>query len=177
MQKTNSHTLYWIGITLVLFPILVALGIFMRLVQAGNHASMQSWFYPMMTLHGLGMVGIWYAGPMACVSDLLRRYVQPSRAVSWLALGGTVAGVGLLLACVFLGKFAAGWYFLYPLPMRGNWPAWSTTGFLAGMSVLGATWLVWSVDVLRAIAKRYRLSQALGWHYIAGRTDPEVPPL
>ncbi len=177
MRKLNSHTLYWIGITLVLFPILVILGIYMRGVQAGQFSTTQSWFYPMMTLHGLGMVGLWYAATMACASDALRRYVEPSRAVSWLALGGTVAGVVLLLVCVFLGKFAAGWYFLYPLPMHGNWPAWSTVVFLTSISVLGATWLVWSIDILRAIGKRYSLTEALGWHYLAGRTSPEVPPI
>ncbi len=177
MQKANSHTLYWIGVTMVLFPILVILGIYMRAVQAGQLTALQSWFYQAMTLHGLGMVGLWYAAAMACVADALRRYVEPSRFVSWLALGGTVAGVVLLLVCVFLGKFAAGWYFLYPLPMRGNWPSWSTMVFLIAMSVLGATWLIWSADLLRAIARRYSLTEALGWHYLRGRTEPEVPPL
>ena len=177
MRKANTHTLYWIGITLVLFPILVVLGIYMRTVQFGQLPATQSWFYPMMTLHGLGMVGVCYAASMACAVDALRRYIEPSGAISWLALAGTVAGVVLLLVSVFLGKFAAGWYFLYPLPMRGNWPAWSTVMFLSAITVLGATWLIWSVDMLRAIARRYSLSEALGWHYLAGRTEPEVPPL
>ncbi|NUM88209.1 MAG: cbb3-type cytochrome c oxidase subunit I, partial [Bdellovibrionales bacterium] len=67
-------------------------------------------------------------------------------------------------------------YFLYPLPFKGNWPVWSATTFLLSLTVLGATWLVWCLDFLRAIAQKYSLSGALGWHYIRGATEPEVPP-
>lgn len=176
-RQLHAVTLAWIIVTALLFPILIVLGIYMRTVQAGHLAGLQSWFYPVMTLHGLGMVGLWFTAPLACVSDALQRYVKPSGAVSWLALGGTVLGVVLLLVCVLLGRFAAGWYFLYPLPLLGGWPKWSAVVFLIALTILGATWLVWSLDLLRAIARRYSLSQALAWHYLAGRTEPEVPPL
>jgi len=177
MRQVSAITLAWIAVVALLFPILIALGIYMRTVQSGHLAELQSWFYPMMTLHGLGMVGLWFTAPLACVSDALQRHVKPSATISWLALGGTVAGVVLLLICVFLGRFAAGWYFLYPLPLMGGWPKWSAVLFLVALTILGATWLVWSLDLLRAIAQRYSLSQALAWHYLAGRNDPEVPPL
>jgi cytochrome c oxidase subunit 1 len=114
---------------------------------------------------------------MACTSEALSRYVAPSAAIGRFALVGTLAGVVLLLASVFLGRFAAGWYFLYPLPFKGEWPAWSAVVFLLSLTVLGATWLIWTLDLLRAIARRYTLSQALAWHYLAGRTEPAVPPL
>jgi len=177
MRQVSAITLAWIAVVALLFPILIALGIYMRTVQSGHLAELQSWFYPMMTLHGLGMVGLWFTAPLACVSDALQRHVKPSATVSWLALGGTVAGVLLLLICVFLGRFAAGWYFLYPLPLMGGWPKWSAVLFLVALTILGATWLVWSLDLLRAIAQRYSLSQALAWHYLVGRNEPEVPPL
>lgn len=176
MQTVPSQTLHWMVVTAVLFPILVLLGIFMRTVQGGGLAGLEPWFYPMMTLHGMGMVGVWYVAAMACVADVLSRYVAPSVAVGRLALIGTTLGVILLLACVFLGRFAAGWYFLYPLPFEGEWPVWSAVVFLLSLTVLGATWLVWTFDLLRAIATKYSLSQALGWHYFTAQAAPVLPP-
>lgn len=120
--RASSETLYWIAITFVLFPILTAVGIFLRTVQAGGLPGLQSWFYPLMTLHGVGMVGVWYVAAMAAVSDRLSRYVSPSPLMGRIALAGTLLGVALLLVCVFAGRFAAGWYFLYPLPFKGEWP-------------------------------------------------------
>jgi cytochrome c oxidase subunit 1 len=178
MRQNGANVLWWwIAVVALLFPILIVLGIYMRMVQSGELTGLQSWFYPVMTLHGLGMVGLWFTAPMACMSDALQRYVKPSGAVAWFALGGTVLGVVLLLVCVFLGRFAAGWYFLYPLPLMGGWPKWSTVLFLIALTVLGVTWLIWCLDLLRAIAQRYSLSHALAWHYLVGRTEPEVPPL
>jgi cytochrome c oxidase subunit 1 len=176
MHAVRSQTLYWMGITFVLFPILVLLGIYMRTVQSGSLAELQAWFYPMMTLHGVGMVGVWFVAAMAGMANVLAKYVAPSPAIGRFAIVGTVVGVVLLLACVFLGRFAAGWYFLYPLPFKGEWPAWAAVTFLLCLTVLGATWLVWSLDLLRAIAARYSLAQALGWHVLAGRTEPALPP-
>ena len=142
MDNKNPALAHWMSITFILLPVLVLLGIFMRTVQAGGLEGLQLWFYPMMTLHGLGMVGVWYVAAMACTSEALSRYVEPSAAIGRFALLGTLAGVVLLLASVFLGRFAAGWYFLYPLPFKGEWPAWSAVVFLLSLTVLGATWLV-----------------------------------
>ena len=175
LQAANRQTLRWMPVVFVLFPILILLGALMRSVQGDVLSQLEGWFYPMMTLHGVGMVGVWYVASMAIVADLLTRYVQPSPAVAGFALWGTVLGVLLLLVSVFIGRYAAGWYFLYPLPFKGEWPAWSNFVFLLSLTVLGAAWLVWTLDLLRAIASRYSLAQALGWHYIAGRSEPAVP--
>ncbi|MCC7463344.1 MAG: cbb3-type cytochrome c oxidase subunit I [Gammaproteobacteria bacterium] len=177
MSTASPNTLVWMATTFVLFPILILAGIFLRTVQAGELAGLQSWFYPIMTLHGVGMAGLWYVASMAAASDALSRHVKPSALIGRVALVGTVLGVVLLLVCVLLGRFGAGWYFLYPLPLKGEWPAWSALTFLVSLTILGATWLVWTLDLLRAIAQRYSLAQALGWHYIAGRSEPTVPPL
>ena len=162
MRKANSYTLYWMGITFLLFPVLAILGIYMRTVQAGGLAGSLTWFYPMMTLHGVGMVSVWYVAAMACAADILSRYTEPSPAVRGLALFGTLVGVLILLVSAFLGKFAAGWYFLYPLPFKGEWPVWSAVAFLLSLTILGATWLLWSLDLLRAIAVKYSITHALG---------------
>lgn len=176
MTAAKPYTLHWMGITFLLFPILALLGIYLRTVQAGGLTGTLSWFYPMMTLHGVGMVGVWYVAAMACAADILARHASPSPAIQEFALLGTLVGVIFLLAAAFLGKFAAGWYFLYPLPFKGEWPAWSAVAFLLSLTILGATWLIWSLDLLRAIARRYTLAQALGWHYLAGRSEPAIPP-
>lgn len=176
MDLARKNTLTWIGITFLLFPILVTAGLFLRTVQANAAASTQEWFYPMMTLHGVGMVGLWWVASLASASRVLSRYTEPSERVSRFAIFGTLLGVVLLLACVLLGKFAAGWYFLYPLPFKGNWPTWSTVTFLLSITVLGGTWLIWTLNLVWAISRKYTIGQALGWHYIRGKSEPEIPP-
>ncbi|MFZ1833268.1 MAG: cbb3-type cytochrome c oxidase subunit I, partial [Pseudomonadales bacterium] len=118
----------------------------------------------------------WYVAAMAISADLLLRYVHPSTGVANFALWGTVTGVVLLLVSVFVGRFAGGWYFLYPLPLKGQWEQWAALMFLLSLTVLGASWLIWTLDLLRAIARRYTLAHALGWHYLAGRSEPHLPP-
>ena len=59
MRTVSTQTLYWMAITWVLFPILIVLGIYMRTVQGGGLQDLEPWFYPMMTLHGVGMAGVW----------------------------------------------------------------------------------------------------------------------
>jgi len=64
-----------------------------------------------------------------------------------------------------------------PFHSGGTWPGWATVALFAALAVFGVGWTIWSADVLRAIAARYRLSEALGWHYLAGRSEPELPPI
>ena len=173
MDPAKRNTLTWIAITGILFPILLLAGVFLRAVQGNTFGGAAEWFYPMMTLHGVGMVGVWFVGGMACVERIISKYTRTSDRVSLFAIVGTVIGVVLLLVSVFIGKFAAGWYFLYPLPLSGSWPTWAAIVFL---TVLGATWLVWCLSLLYSIAGKYTISKALGWHYLAGKTEPEVPP-
>lgn len=173
-------TLVWGVTVLVLLPVLVLLGLGLRLIQANLFPSLTpDWFYAVLTLHSLGMVGAWFVGTMAGVSYLLTRYTQPSLAVSRFAYAGTLTGVVLLIACTLIGRFGAGWYFLFPLPLfaRGVWQPWATWSFFAALAILGVSWTVWTADLLRAIARRYSLGTALCLHYLAGRSEPAVPPM
>ena len=173
-------TLTWVLVALVLFPILAVLGFLMRVFQAGFFASLPpEWFYALMTLHGLGMVGLWFVAGMAGISFLLSRYVRPTLAVSWIAFAATIIGVVLLLAATLVGRLGVGWYFLYPLPFHsgGTWPAWATASLFAALAIMGIGWTLWAGDLLWAIARRYRLSDALGWQYLRGSGTPEVPPI
>jgi cytochrome c oxidase subunit I len=84
-----------------------------------------------------------------------------------------------LLAATLIGRLGVGWYFLYPLPFHsgGTWPPWATASLFAALAIMGVGWTLWAGDLLWAIARRYRLSDALGWQYLAGRETPEVPPI
>lgn len=177
MDLAKKNTLTWIGLTFVLFPLLIVFGMYMRAVQANQLHSTQEWFYPIMTLHGIGMAGLWWVAGLASAGRVLAKYVEPSEGISRFSIWGTVIGVVLLIVCVLFGRFAAGWYFLYPLPFKGTWPTWATMVFLISLTILGSTWLIWILDILRAIAKKYTFSQALCWHYIGNKTSPEVPPV
>src|SRR5262249_49077758 len=96
--RLTRVTLTWVLTALVLFPVLALLGLFMRSIQAGFMAALPpEWFYAVMTLHGLGMVGLWFVAGMAGISVLLARYVRPTVGISWFAFGATLIGVALLL--------------------------------------------------------------------------------
>jgi cytochrome c oxidase subunit 1 len=180
VARLTRLTLTWVLVSLVLFPILAVLGFLMRVLQAGFLASLPpEWFYAVMTLHGLGMVGLWFVAGMAGTSFLLSRYVRPTLAVSWIAFAATLIGVVLLLAATLVGRLGVGWYFLYPLPFYsgGTWPAWATASLFAALAIMGVGWTLWAGDLLWAVARKYRLSDALGWQYLGGSGTPEVPPI
>src|SRR4249920_1027246 len=89
--RLTRLTLVWVLTALVLFPILAVLGLLMRTLQSGYFQAVPpEWFYAVMTMHGLGMVGLWFVAGMAGLSFLLAKYVRPTLAVSWVALGATL---------------------------------------------------------------------------------------
>lgn len=178
--KFRRWTLIWGVTVMILLPILASLGYFMRMFQSNFFPTLRpEWFYAVLTLHSLGMVGTWFVGSMAGVSYLLSKYVRPSLAISKLNYWGTLLGVGLLIVCTLGGLFGTGWYFLYPLPLlsAGVWSPWATWVFFIAMTILGICWTIWTLDLLRAIAKRYSLSGAFGLHYLVGKAGPELPPI
>ena len=179
--RLTRVTLDWVLTALVLFPILAVLGFLMRALQAGYLACDAA----RMVLRGDDAARPRHGGP------LVRRrhggHQRPPRAVraadglavSWIAFGATLTGVALLLAATLVGRLGVGWYFLYPLPFHsgGTWPAWATASLFAALAIMGVGWTLWAGDLLWAIARRYRLSDALGWQYLRGSGTPEVPPI
>src|SRR6516225_8914821 len=86
MARLTRVTLTWVLVALVLFPVLAVLGFLMRTLQAGFLPDVApEWFYAILTLHGLGMVGLWFVAGMAGMGVLLARYVRPTVGVSWIA--------------------------------------------------------------------------------------------
>ena len=138
--RLTRLTLVWVVTALVLFPVLAVLGLLMRTMQGGFFQAVPpEWFYAVMTLHGLGMVGLWFVAGVAGISYLLAKYVRPTLAVSWIAFGATLTGVVILLAATLVGRLGVGWYFLYPLPFYsgGTWPSWATAGLFVALAVMG----------------------------------------
>ncbi|MEN3000958.1 MAG: cbb3-type cytochrome c oxidase subunit I [Armatimonadota bacterium] len=178
--RLRSLAMTWSALLMLLLPILGLLGLFMRSYQTQALLEVVdvSWFYASMTLHGLGFVGLSYTVSFVAMLYVLSRHVSLNPRVIWVSTALTVLGVVLLVIC-FLMRFAPGWYFLYPLPFvsAGGWSSVATDLFLAAVAALGVAWLLWELELLRAIASRYSLSQALGWHYLRGSTTPELPPV
>jgi cytochrome c oxidase subunit 1 len=178
-RSANRLTLLWVIVMLALAPILVLLGMTLRGGQSNLLPMLPAErFYSILTLHGLGMVGLWFVAVMAGVCAVLRKYVRLRMWANWTAFVGTLLGVVLLIVATLIGKYGAGWYFLYPLSItpKGVWEPWVTYTFLSAITVLGVAWTIWCLDALWGIARQYSMSAALSWHYITGKPGLEVPP-
>ena len=183
-RRLRGITVLWMAVACALFLAFSLDGYFLRTYQSRLlFTTMRpELFYAVLTLHGVGMVGLWMAAALAAASYLLARYIRPPVWASWLALVGTLAGFALLVVATTEGLFGAGWYFLYPLPMysQGIWPEWATGCFFASLVMLCGVWLIWVVATMAAILRRYPLRTALGWSALsrrAGAHDPAVPPI
>jgi len=120
---------------------------------------------------GLAASGvIWY---------FLRRYVDLSVGILWTNLAFFLLGVVLILGGIFLGNYAGGWTFLFPLPgtSAGVWGPAGAASYLFGLLSIGVGFLLLYLDFARAIMARYgSLAKALGWPQLFRNSDDEVPP-
>ncbi|TNE33300.1 cbb3-type cytochrome c oxidase subunit I [bacterium] len=174
--KLNKVTALWIIIVLVLFVVSITLGIIMRLNQGELISITPVSFYADMTVHGLTMIGIWFVAGMAAVNFILERYVRTSKKANIIAMIMTVIGVLMLWTSAFIGKFHAGWTFLYPLPFHVMWEEWATPLFLYSLAVLGVGWTIWCLSMMVSILKKYTFSQVFAWQYFKKNPKVETPP-
>mgnify|MGYP003423048894 FL=1 len=176
-SSLKKTTAVWIILVLVLFVLAVIFGIAMRFSQGNDLSLSPVTFYTLMTTHGVTMVGIWFVAGLAGVHYLLARYVKVSARTSIFAMLLTVIGVVLLWVSTFVGSFHAAWTFLYPLPLHiVCWEQWSTPVFLLSLGIMGIGWMVWTVDLLAQILKKYSLTRAFGWQHLKKNPDFETPP-
>ena len=176
-SSLKKTTAVWIILVLVLFVLAVIFGIAMRFSQGNDLSLSPVTFYTLMTTHGVTMVGIWFVAGLAGVHYLLARYVKVSARTSIFAMLLTVIGVVLLWVSTFVGSFHAAWTFLYPLPLHiVGWEQWATPVFLLSLGIMGIGWLVWTVDLLAQILKKYSLTRAFGWQHLKKNPDFETPP-
>lgn len=183
IETKNHRTLVkvWTVTFLILFPLLVTLGLLMRLNQ-GEVLKLQSMtFYSFMTLHGLGMAGLIFSTALGALGYLIgTRYAKISVGFGYFIYALVVLGSLGLAAATLLGKYAAGWYLLYPISVQpGIGQNWSITLALISLIVLGVAWVLGSTHIVYALGKRYGgFTKLMGWHYL-GKSEPkeELPAL
>ena len=176
-QAVRSTTLLWLVTVLAVFVVMIIFGITMRFAQGQALDVGIPTFYALMTMHGLGMVGATFSAGLAMIWFVTARYAKPSVGLMRFNLVLFTAGAVGLLAATLVGRFGAGWYALYPLPFQNpTWPQWSIGVAIISLMLLSVSWLLCQLDILRALAARYGVSQLLGWQYFNGAKPHEELP-
>jgi len=181
LEQVKPHGLIWayLAVSGAVFVLMMALGVLMRFAQAGVLALPPDWFYRVMTLHGVGMVGISGLAGAAIMWHFASRHLDLSPKILAANLVLFLVGVVMLFGPVLIAGYAAAWTFLYPLPAssQGVWSNGAAALHLAGLLVVGVGFLLLHLDVARAIFKRYgSLGNALGWPQLFGGSTAEPPP-
>jgi len=164
----------------IVIAVMMIFGILMLLAQGGVIELSPAAFYQFLTIHGTGMIGAAALAAAAVMWYFLSEYVELSKKVITLNLGLFLIGVVMVIIGVFSFKYASSWTFLYPLPaLSGH--AWGTIGallYLFGMLILGVGFLLFYIDIGRAIIKKYgSLGKGLGWDVISGKkAEKDAPP-
>ncbi len=175
--KVRAITRLWFITILAVFVVMIGFGITMRLHQSETVDVGMPMFYALMTMHGLGMAGTMFSAGLVIIWFITTRHATPSVRLMWFAWVLYLAGAVGLLAATLIGRFGAGWYALYPLPfVNPTWPQWSIGVAIISLMLLGVAWLVCQLDILRAVAKRYGVSNLVGWQYFRKEKPEEDLP-
>jgi cytochrome c oxidase subunit I len=169
----------YLGISALVLALLMVFGLLMRASQAGFITVPPDRFYQLLTAHGIGMVAISGLGGAGVMWYFLSRYVTLSPAIFVANLVFFLLGVVLVLGGIFIGGFAAGWTFLFPLPghSQGVWGPGAAAAYLVGVLLVGVGFLLLFLDTGRAILAKYgSLGNALGWPQAFGKSTAEAPP-
>lgn len=180
-KRQRKLGVVWCVTFLVLFPLLIVLGLTMRLNQGEMIKLSTGKFYAVMTLHGLGMASVLFSFSLGAISYLIAtRYAKLSLAVGYFVYVLFLIGIFGLTIATLMGNFGAGWYVLYPLPFVGtNWPKWSTGLSIISLIILGVTWLIGCLHVLYALAKNYGgIARIFALQYYKKKKpEKELPPI
>jgi cytochrome c oxidase subunit I len=178
LRERTVLPLYLVS-ALVLFILLMAFGLTMRLAQGAWIAIAPNIFYQLMTVHGAGMVGTVGLASSAVMWFFLRKYVRLSLGVFVANYVCFMLGAALLLGATFLGQYAGAWTFLYPLPVHsmGVWSAGAAAVFMLGYLLIGVGFLLFYLDAMRAVIRVYgNLGRALGLQWLFGGTIDKSHP-
>ncbi|MFO7602661.1 MAG: cbb3-type cytochrome c oxidase subunit I [Gammaproteobacteria bacterium] len=166
--------------TLAVLLLMIIAGVVLRAAQGTFINLPPDLFYQLMTLHGAGMVGISGLAGVSIMWFFLRRYVSLTPGFFLANLVLFVIGVVMILGAILIGKFGAGWTFLYPLPAKamGQWSPHAAAAFVGGLLVIGVGFLLFYLDVARALLVKYGgLGRALGVNQLfSGKVDTTHPP-
>ncbi len=162
----------YLGVGLLVFVLLMVVGVLLRALQGASWISTTpDVFYQLMTLHGVGMVGTAGLAGLAVNWYFLSKYVRLSPRVFLIGLALSLGAVVMIVVSIVIGKFAAGWTFLYPLPAMsmGLWETWAALLFVTGLLLLGVSFLIVYLDMGLALIKRYgSIANALGLPMLFG---------
>jgi cytochrome c oxidase subunit 1 len=179
-QEASLGVKLYLGTTLLVLLLMMLAGLLMRATQANWIEVPPDIFYQLMTVHGAGMVGIAGLAGAAIMWHFLGRYVQLNPAVLYINYGLFMAGVVLILGSVFIGGYAGGWTFLWPLPAKsmGVWSAHAAASFVGGLLLIGVGFLIFYLDAGIAITKKYgSVLRGLGLdQLISGQIQATHPP-
>ena len=177
LLKIKQNTIVWFVTVIVLFVVMIVLGLLMRANQSGVTSLQPDLFYAIMTLHGLGMVGTLFVAGFAATCYIAVRYVRLNLAVLWVAYVLNLLGVVGLLVAVLIGKFAPGWYLLYPIQYIKTWPDWTIGVANLSLMIMGSGWLIGQLELVRAISAKFGFSNMFGWQYFTEKAKRvEIPP-
>jgi len=165
----------------VVILLMMVFGLVMRLAQSEWIALDPAFYYQLLTVHGIGMVGIAALGGVAVLWHYLSAHVALRPAALAINLVLFLLGVAMILWAVFIGGFAPAWTFLYPLPAvgssNGQWQAWSAVLDLTGVLLIGVGFLILCLEMGRGIVAAYGgLGRGLGWHVLFAGSKEKVPP-
>ncbi len=168
-----------------IFLLMLLLGIVMRAEQAGWIAYDPSWFYALLSLHGIGMITAMALAGLGTLWYLVRRETAIDPRIAYLAYGFFLAGAICVIVAVFPGKYGSLWTMLYPLPFVGAyWPSWATGVWLFGNALVMTGFTIWCAQILGALLARFGgLRGMLGIDYVfdktfsAQRREPPPPQM
>lgn len=170
----------YLGTSFAVLILMMLAGLIMRTAQSGWFTLAPDLFYQVMTVHGAGMVGIAGLAGAGIMWFFLRRYVRLSVQVLYINYLLFMLGVALILASIFIGGYAGGWTFLWPLPAKsmGLWSAHAAAGFIAGLTLIGVGFLIFYFDAAIAIRHQYgSILKGLGLdQLISGNINLSHPP-
>ncbi len=171
-NHSNLVKLY-LGIGILVYALMMIAGVALRAAQGASFLEIApQLFYQLMTLHGAGMIGVTGLAGLAVNWYFLSRHVSLSVNTFLITLLLSLIAVVMIIGSIMIGKFAAGWTFLYPLPAKplGTWSITSAVIFAAGLLILGVAFLLAYLDMAIAISKKYgNIAKGLGLHMLFGR--------
>jgi cytochrome c oxidase subunit 1 len=166
--------------SLAVVVLMMGLGLFMRLAQGGWLNIPPDIVYQVMTAHGAGMVGVAGLASVAVMWFFLRKYVRLHLAMFAANYVLFTLGAVAILASVFIGGYAGGWTFLYPLPVHSmdQWSVNAAALFMLGYLLIGVGFLLFYLDALLGVIRAYgNLGRALGLQWLfGGAIDKSHPP-
>jgi cytochrome c oxidase subunit I len=175
----RAAVLAYLAVSGAVLLLMMAFGVTMRLAQAQAIDLDPAWFYVILTMHGAGMVGIAGLSGAAVMWHFVRRYIPVSTGVFVANLVFFLVGAVLILGSGFIGRFAAAWTFLFPLPAHSGfqWSDNAAAAYLLGLVTIGVGFLLLHLDIARGIMSVYGgLGAGLGLKPALGLAPVESGP-